>query len=147
MTIRTRSMSILRRMSSRGTRMSRRALVSSVGFLGVVYGLLGQAAAPPVAAQAPTEQPCRRSEAFQATELEEALTSGAPPGAVARLVAACGTAFTLDADITARLRKAGGNESLLAAIRKMSPPADAAVGARWTSPLDGAEMVLAGSEE
>jgi formylglycine-generating enzyme required for sulfatase activity len=86
------------------------------------------------------ESACRRAQAFQEAELRNALESGAPPAAVTRLVAACGTAFSPDAEVERRLRAAGATSALLATVRTMSPPLEPAPGTRWTSPIDGVEM-------
>ena len=99
--------------------------------------LLSQSA---VRGQAPA--PCRRTTAYAATELLDALQSGAPPGAVARLVTSCGTSFSLNAELEARFLAAGGDDELLAAVRKMSPPLRVASGTRWNSLIDGSEMIL-----
>lgn len=89
--------------------------------------------------------PCRRATAFGATELLDALDSGAPPAAVARLAVSCGTSFSLTAELEKRFRATGADDGLLAAIRKMSPPVGAAAGTRWISPIDGSEMISVGA--
>jgi formylglycine-generating enzyme required for sulfatase activity len=93
------------------------------------------------AAGSQTPAPCRRTTAFGATELLDALQSGAPSAAIARLVTSCGTSFSLNAQLEERFRATGADDGLFAAMRKMSPPVSTAAGGGWTSPVDGSEMV------
>lgn len=89
---------------------------------------------------AQTPAPCRRATALAANEVMDALESGAPPAAIARLTGSCGTSFSLNPELERRLLASGADAGLLAAIRRMSPPADANGGSQWTSPIDGADM-------
>lgn len=111
-------------------RMVLAATAAVIGMLVLPHAVVGQ-----------TPAPCRRVAAFGAAELLDALQSGAPPAAVARLAASCGTSFSLSAELEQRFRAAGADEGLLGAIRKMSPPVGAAPATRWISPIDGAEMI------
>ena len=114
----------------------------SIALVSIAIGIVGSPQA--VSSQAPA--PCRRATALGAPELLDALGSGAPSGAVARLVTSCGTSFTLNPELEQRFRARGADDVLFAAIRTMSPPAGAP-DTRWISPLDGLEMgwVVAGS--
>jgi sulfatase modifying factor 1 len=108
---------------------------SALAFLTIWLPLCAAAAG----SQAPA--PCRRITALGTTEVLDALESGAPSGAVARLAISCGTSFSLNAELERRFRAAGGGDDLVAAIRKMSPPVGVDARTRWVSPIDGSEMI------
>lgn len=109
------------------------AITVAIGSLLLSRELSGQAPAP-----------CPRIIAYGETELLDALASGAPPGAVARLVTSCGTSFSLTADVAMKFRANGAADAVIEAIRKMSPPVSVAPGTSWVSPIDLSDMVLAG---